>query len=114
VTPVEKPLGPDYVRFGLNIYSDFRSEATYNIRALYRQTWLNKLGGEWLAGVQIGSEQRAFAEIYQPLDPAQVWFVRGLLNGNDGTAPVYDGANKVAEYRRASARRWSSSAPTSA
>ena len=77
VTPVEKPLGPDYLRFGLNLYSDFRSDATYNVRALYRQTWLNKLGGEWLAGIQFGSEQRAIAEFYQPLSPLQVAFQSG-------------------------------------
>ena len=99
VTPVEKPLGPDYLRFGLNLYSDFGSDATYNIRALYRQTWLNKLGGEWLAALQFGSEQRLLAEFYQPLDPQQVWFVRAYASGLDAKTGVYDGNDRVAEYR---------------
>lgn len=55
VTPVEKPWGPDYLRFGFNMSSDFRSESRFNLRALYRSTWLNALGAEWLLGGQIGS-----------------------------------------------------------
>jgi NTE family protein len=68
ITPVEKPWGPNYLRFGLNLASDFRSESTYNCRALCRSTWMNRLGGEWLLGAQIGSEQSAATEFYQPLD----------------------------------------------
>jgi NTE family protein len=99
VTPIEKPLGPDYVRFGLNLYSDFRGDARYNVRGLFRRTWLNTLGGEFLAGGQIGSEQRIFAELYQPVEPRQVWFVRAYLNGVYDLVPVYSGGDKVAEYR---------------
>jgi NTE family protein len=99
ITPVEKPLGPDYVRFGLNLYSDFRARATYNVRALFRQTWLNSLGGEWLAALQIGSDERLRAEFYQPLDPRQVWFIRAYVLGENVTLPVTDGTNRIAEYR---------------
>ena len=70
IMPVEKAWGPDYLRFGVNLASDFRSESDYNLRALYRRTWLNKLGGEWLLGGQIGSEQFLDTEFYQPLDYA--------------------------------------------
>jgi len=99
ITPVEKPLGPEYLRFGLNLYSDFRGDARYNVRALYRRTWLNSLGGELLAAGQIGSEQRLFAEIYQPVEPRQVWFVRGYLNTLKDVAAVYDDGDRVAEYK---------------
>jgi len=99
VTPVEKPLGPDYVRFGLNLYSDFRGDARYNVRALYRRTWLNTLGGEFLAGAQIGSQQRVFTEIYQPVEPRQVWFVRAYLSGLNDVAALYSDGSRVAEYK---------------
>src|SRR5262249_51393300 len=62
VTPVEKQLGPDYLRFGLNFYSDFGGDATFNIRALTRRTWLNSLGGEWLTAAQIGNTQLLYTE----------------------------------------------------
>ena len=99
VTPVEKPLGPDYVRFGLNLYSDFRGDARYNVRALFRRTWLNSLGGEWLAAAQIGSDQRLGTEIYQPIEPRQVWFVRAFLDGHNDIAAIYSNGNRVAEYK---------------
>ena len=99
VTPVEKPLGPDYVRFGLNLYSDFRGDARYNIRALFRRTWLNSLGGEWLAAAQIGSDQRLLTEIYQPIEPRQVWFVRAFLDGQNDIVSLYSNGSRVAEYK---------------
>jgi NTE family protein len=99
VTPVEKPLGPDYLRFGLNLYSDSRGDASYNVRALYRRTWLNALAGEFVAGLQIGSEQRALVEYYQPLDPRHIWFVSAAANVRNGTTPLYSGDDRVAEYR---------------
>jgi len=99
VTPLEKPLGPDYLRFGLNLYSDSGNEASYNARALYRRTWLNSLGGEFLVGGQIGSERRLVAEFYQPLDPRQVWFVRSWASKIVGTTPLYRGNDRLAEYK---------------
>jgi NTE family protein len=98
VTPVEKPLGPDYVRFGLNLYSDFRGDARYNIRALLRRSWLNSRGGEWLAALQIGSEQRLRTEFYQPLDPRQVWFVRAYVDALEDQVPLWFEGDRVAEY----------------
>ena len=99
ISPVEKPLGPDYLRFGLNLYSDSRGDASYNARVLYRRTWLNSLAGEFLGALQIGSEQRAFVEYYQPLDPRHIWFVRGYLGSVYGSSPLYARDERVAEYR---------------
>jgi NTE family protein len=76
ITPIEKPWGPDYLSFGLNLSSDFRSESSYNLRALYRKTWMNSLGGEWLTRGQIGSVQSIASEFYQPFDSRQRYFVR--------------------------------------
>lgn len=99
ITPVEKPWGPNYLRFGVNLTSDFRSEATYNFRALFRTTWLNPLGGEWLLGAQIGSEQRLDTELYQPLDTRHLWFVRPHASTSLDKAPLYFESDRVAEYR---------------
>ena len=57
LVPLEKPWGPDYLRFGLNLATDFRSESSFNLRALYRKTWINGYGGEWLTTAQVGSEE---------------------------------------------------------
>ena len=99
ITPIEKPWGPDYLRFGLNLASDFRSESAYNLRSLYRRTWLNGLGGEWLVGAQIGSEQSLDTEFYQPLDLRHRFFVRPYAGTSLRKEPVYRDNDRLAIYR---------------
>jgi NTE family protein len=99
ITPVEKPWGPNYLRFGINLASDFRSESTYSVRALYRATWINDLGGEWLLGTQIGSEQSIWTEFYQPLDKRHASFVRPYASTALTKAPLFFDGDRVAIYR---------------
>jgi NTE family protein len=99
ITPVEKSWGPNYLRFGLNLASDFRSESTYNVRALYRRTWMNSYGAEALLGGQIGSEQNVFTEFYQPIDLRHIFFVRPYLGTSLRKTPIYQGGDRVAVYR---------------
>lgn len=98
LTPVEKAWGPDYLRFGVNFESDFRSESPYNIRALYRKTWLNAYGGEWLTGLQIGSDQVFFTEWYQPVGVRQRFFVRPFIATEAHKVGVFSNGDRVAEY----------------
>jgi NTE family protein len=99
ITPIEKPWGPNYLRFGVNLASDFRSESSYNLRTLFRSTWMNRLGAEWLFGVQIGAEQAIETEFYQPLDLRHVSFVRPYASTSLEKAPLYFGGDRVAVYR---------------
>jgi NTE family protein len=99
LVPVEKSWGPDYLRFGLNLTADFRSESAFNVRALYRKTWLNAFGGEWLSIGQVGSEQVIATEFYQPLDYRQTWFVRPLVSYGSRKAGIYFEGDRLAEYR---------------
>jgi NTE family protein len=99
ITPVEKPWGPNYLRFGVNLASDFRSESTYNFRALFRSTWMNSLGGEWLVGAQIGSEQSLATEFYQPLDKRHNTFLRPYARTGLEKAPLYFEGDRTAVYR---------------
>jgi NTE family protein len=99
ITPVEKPWGPDYLRFGLNFASDFRSESAYNFRVLYRRTWMNAYGGEWLLGGQIGSDQAMLTEFYQPLDLRHTFYVRPYASTSLRKVPLYFGGDRLAIYR---------------
>ena len=99
ITPVEKPWGPNYLRFGVNLASDFRGESTYNFRALFRASWMNPLGGEWLLGAQIGSRQRVDTEFYQPLDLRHLSFVRAFGSASLEKAPLFFEGDRVAIYR---------------
>ena len=99
IVPVEKPWGPDYLRFGLNLSSDFRSEAEYQFRALYQKTWINWLGGEWLVGAQIGSVQSIATEFYQPLDSRQRFFLRPHAGTSLRKTNLFFGGDRLAIYR---------------
>ena len=99
ITPIEKPWGPDYLSFGLNLSSDFRSESSYNLRALYRKTWMNSLGGEWLTRGQIGSVQSIATEFYQPFDSRQRYFVRPYVGTSLRKASLYFEGDRLAVFR---------------
>ncbi|HEX5130034.1 MAG TPA: patatin-like phospholipase family protein, partial [Usitatibacter sp.] len=99
ITPVEKPWGPNYLRFGINLASDFRSDAAFNLRSQLRMTWMNSLGGEMLVGAQIGSEQSLAAEFYQPLDKRHASFLRPYASTSLSKDPLYEEGDRVAVYR---------------
>ena len=99
LTPLEKSWGPDYLRFGVNFSSDFRTESPYNLRALYRKTWINSFGGELLTVAQMGSNQGLAVDFYQPLDYRQRYFVRPYAKVEQEKLGFYFDGDRVAEYR---------------
>ena len=98
VTPVEKEFGPDYLRFGFNLNAVSSGPSTFNMRVAYQQTLVNSLGGEWLAGVQLGNENGAFAEFYQPLDAERRFFLEPRFTYMRGPLDIYQNNKRVAEY----------------
>jgi len=99
IVPVEKPWGPGYLRFGMGLSSDFRAESTFNARALYRRTWMNPLGGEWLLGGQIGSQQGIGTEFYQPTDLRHLFFVRAAASTGLRKTPLFFGGDRLGVFR---------------
>lgn len=71
----EKPWGPNYFRFGLNLGTDFRGQGEFNFIANHTRRWLNSYGAEWRNELQIGRTQRISTELYQPLVPSEKMFV---------------------------------------
>lgn len=71
----EKSWGPNYVKFGLGLYTDFQDGQRFNLLGSYRRTWLNQLGAEWRTDVQVGFTNRLASEFYQPLGFKYVGFV---------------------------------------
>jgi NTE family protein len=67
VDAAEKSWGPNYVRLGLGLSSDFGGDAFFNVLASHRRTWLNSLGGEWRNDLQFGRTNRIATSFYQPL-----------------------------------------------
>jgi len=98
IEPREKSWGPDYLRFGLGLASDFAGESLFNLLVQYRRTWMNRLGGEWLTEAQVGQDTHLYTEFLQPLSESGRWFVAPYLQIGQKTRDVFDGDDKVANY----------------
>ena len=98
IEPKEKSWGPDYLRFGLGLASDFQGDNQFNALVQYRKTWLNRLGGEWLTEAQVGQNTHLWTEFYQPVNESGVWFVAPYGLVGQSTRGVFQGDNKIADY----------------
>ena len=99
VMPLEKSWGPDYIRYGINLDSNFKSDSSYSLRLGYQKTWLNSLGAELLAIGEIGSTNGVSVDYYQPVDARQRYFLETNLKYVSKISSVYQNDNKLAEYR---------------
>ncbi len=104
VTPVEKSWGPDYLRMALQLDSNLSQGSTYRLRAGYQKTWLNTLGGELLLVAELGNVSGVGAELYQPVDAAQRWFVDAQTDYKRERNDYWLRDQRVAEYRVARTR----------
>jgi NTE family protein len=98
VDAVEKSWGPNYLRFGLGLSTDFKGEAYFNAAASYRRTWLNSLGAEWRTDVQVGKTTLLQTELYQPIEPRRVLFVAPWAGVERRTIDLFQGSQRLARY----------------
>jgi NTE family protein len=103
VEAIEKSWGPDYLRFGLGLSTDFKGDAFFNLLASYRRTWLNSLGAEWRTDLQIGRDTQLTTEWYQPLNPAGTFFVSPHAGLERRSTYLYQDKNRIASYDMAGA-----------
>jgi NTE family protein len=98
VEAIEKSWGPNYLRFGLGMSSDFTGDAHFNLLASYRQTWLNKLGAEWRNDFQVGRTSSITSEFYQPLNAKSYFFVAPRVFAEHRSADLYVDDDRIARY----------------
>jgi NTE family protein len=94
----EKPWGPDYVTFDLNLSTDFKGDTPWGIRVDYEKRWLNALGGEFRTSVQLGSPNAVVAQFYQPLDVAQRFFFAPVAFANQQLSYFYHLGTALGQY----------------
>lgn len=99
VQPVEKSWGPDYLRLGLQLESNLSQGSSYQLRAGYQRTWLNRLGGEMLITGELGSASGLALDLYQPLDPMQDYFVELQAEYRRERTDYWVLESRIAEYR---------------
>jgi NTE family protein len=98
IEPREKEWGPNYLRFGLGLATDFQGDSAFNILAQYRRTWLNRLGGEWLTEIQLGSDSQFFTQFIQPVEETARYYVAPHFQARSTSRGVFIGEDRVAEY----------------
>ncbi len=98
IQPQEKEWGPDYLRFGLGIATDFQGQNSFNLFAQYRRTWVNRLGGEWLTEAQIGQDMFLSTEFIQPVEERGRYFVAPYARVGQSLRPVFSEGYRVGEY----------------
>jgi NTE family protein len=99
IEPKEKSWGPNYLRFGVGLATDFSADTTFNALVSYRRTWINHLGGEWLIEGQIGNDPGLFTELYQPVNPGGHFFVAPYAGFQRSQRGVYVNTQRVADYQ---------------
>jgi NTE family protein len=98
IDAVEKAWGPNYLRFGLGLGSDFRGDSFFNLATSYRRTWMNSLGAEWRTDAQVGRTTRLATEFYQPLDTRRYFFVAPRAELERRTDDLFQGSHRIARY----------------
>jgi NTE family protein len=96
----EKPWGPTYFHFGLNIVDDFSGGATYGVRANMLRTSINRLGAEWRTDLELGSAPAIRTDFFQPLDFAGRFFIDPLAFIGRRREELFDeSGDKFASYQ---------------
>ena len=98
VTVTEKSWGPNFLRFGTSLSTDFQGETFFNLMLGHRRVWLNSLGAEWTNEGILGSTRRYATELYQPLFVGRNIFASGYGMVQRAPEFIFNGENRVAEY----------------
>jgi len=84
------------VRFSIGFEDDFKGHSKYSIKLGYTKFGLNSYGGEWRSDFEIGRSQKAYTELFQPLDTMQRYYLRpfGYFTSLTDVFPMVNFANQ--------------------
>ncbi len=94
----EKPWGPNYMHFGMEITSDLAGETTFELLVNLTKTRINKLGAEWRTDLIVGTNRLLYSELYQPLDFGGDWFLAPRIEAGDERIKFWEADEAVAEF----------------
>ena len=94
--------GHKYLRFGLALQENFQGESGFQMSAAFNNLAINDSGGEFEARVAIGDEFGLIAEVYQPIDFAQRYYVFANGGGVKVNRNVFDDEGDISSQVRIS------------
>lgn len=98
VEAAEKAWGPNYLRLGIGLFSDFGGETYFSLLAGHRMTWLNSYGAELRTDAQLGFNNSLRVEFYQPLSERGTTFIAPRIKAQLGRVDIFSGTDRVAVY----------------
>jgi NTE family protein len=97
--PLEKPWGPDYLRGGIQLNTDFAGDSQFLVTVDHRATWLNRRGLEWRNRASFGQLNALRSQLRAPLDAARDWFVAPEVAVSERMRDVYIDGVDAARYQ---------------
>jgi len=92
--------GPNYLRFGLQLQSDFNGNSSFNAAARSTMAEITQYGGEWVVDLQLGETPRVSTELYLPVGYRSRWFVMPHGEFQIRTLPLINDEDRIlAEFR---------------
>ena len=98
VEAIEKAWGPNYLRLGLGLSSDFSGDTDFALIGAHRMTWLNSLGAELRTDLQLGYNNNLRMEFYQPLSARARFFIAPRVEIGQEQVSLYRGEERIAVY----------------
>ncbi len=71
-----KRWGTSSIQAGLQLSTNFNGNSSFNLGAAFTLMPVNSLNGEWRTLLRLGEEPSLYTDLYQPLDPAERWFIQ--------------------------------------
>ena len=68
------------IRFAIGLEDDFAGHSAYSLKVGYTMFGLTSYGAEWKSDFEIGRYEKAYTELYLPLDSMQRYYLRPSLN----------------------------------
>jgi NTE family protein len=101
IIPVDKPWGPVYGRFGLQLDDDFNGNSEYLLSAEINATEINRYGAEWRTSLWIGRIGGIRTEFFQPFGTGARQSIMPYAIFRNEDVPIYDdnGDKQLADYR---------------
>lgn len=97
ISATERP-GGDFLRFGMELYTDSEGDSRFTALASYRKTWLNGLGAQWRNTFKIGHERQLYSEFNQPLFLGSELFLAPHISYHSQPHQVYQQEQPIARY----------------
>jgi NTE family protein len=99
----EKAASPNILRFDLGLQVGTDGNTAFSLGGDYLRPWINSLGGEIHAHLQLGGVSRLGLSLYQPLDARHKWFVEPGVYGERSLEELFYNGDAITRYDFASA-----------